>query len=508
MVARNKGTKQGEAGPGEDLAAAIREQHAATVALTRVYNKAIDVLLEMDALQQASLSVGITANSLRQKLGTNLKDLPGGMKAGMDHAVQFLQAGFKDVNGGMLKLVGAAKVTGQNVKLMIQGLASMASILPMSTQETGKLGTTILEFSLKYGTTTTAMIEALRSNIKAIKLVAAGDTEKGKKLAAAVVELTAQAPLFKDTINQLADQMSFEDGAASISDMLVRTNRLDLVQRAQAGENSASLLREIAKASVDQYDSMTRGTKDQQGHQMAVAKGIKLLPEMMSSYKAFELAMQEGLGPLAERNNQVLADQFSQSIGAITEELLGIVQVHLLPHLETLTTFLSEWSTALKKSKLLEFLVGWGAKVLLVLAAFKFIIFALGTALKLIIIPMAGPLTAILAVAWLLYEAFSFWSADDKKHKEEQKFEKKKEREIKKPPAPGSTLTEALLAARMAAEFQFFGKYDRTSKAGVEDTSEQQNRDSLRERIADAVTIVAEKAGTPVRSLTKGKTDQ
>jgi hypothetical protein len=489
MVERDQGTRAA----AEGLKAALREQHAATIALTRVYNKAIDLMVEMDALQQASLSVGTTANRLSEKLGTNLEDLPGGIKIGMDHAVQFLQAGFKDVNGGMLKLAGAAKATGQNANLMIQGLASMASILPMTTEETGKLGMTILDFSVKYGTTATAMIEALKANAKAIALVGAGNTERGKQLTKAVAGLTAQAPLFKDTITQLANKLSFEEGAADVQNMLVRLGREDLAFQAMEGKITAGLLREMAAAEVKQFNMLTDGLKHSQFLKQQFSKGLSLQADQIGALEAMELSIQEGFD-LATASSEEVAAHFDNSLTTQINALIGEIQVSLLPHLEKIANFVQTIVKFLVDNKFVQFLVSVGGKFLMIAGLFKVFIGAFQVFKNMIAVALKSismPLTLLLTAAWLIYEAISFFGASTKKREDEEAMLARSKKEDKVERDTGrlsNTVTAAIMAAQMSTESAFFG----------EDVTFDQ-----RERIAAAVELLAARTSGGSRSISE-----
>jgi len=297
-------------------------------------------LQRMDGLQQQALSVGMTANTLRNNLGSTLQDLPGGMVVGMESTISFMQIGMKNVTKGMLRLAGQAKVTGQNTQQVIAGLASMATILPMTGAESGKLGANIMDFSRVWGTTTTMLSQALSDNATSISQMAALNEKAAPEFRDAVLSLTAQAPLYKGAIKDITKAMTFEDGAASIQQALLRTGKVDLVNRMRSGKNIEATMREFSKAVVENFQRKVGDRPHDTAMKQMAAKALGFSVEQIAQFKAFNDFI-ENQPNIMQLTGEQIGANFDQSLTAAFQLFVAPFQISVLPLLEIITTALN-----------------------------------------------------------------------------------------------------------------------------------------------------------------------
>jgi len=303
-----------------------------------VMNKAMQMATAFDAMQKNSLAVGVRANTLRESLRGSLDDLPGGMQMGLEHAIEFMQVGFKTHSKGMIFLANQAKVTGQDSSKIISGFAKLSATIPISTKQMGDLGMEIVDLSKKWGVKTTALMEVLESNTETIATLASQGLPFADT-AGAIGKLTSQVgQQFAGTIGDLAKQLTFGGGFDDVRKAILQTGDASLVAAMQDGKITEDLLMQMARSQLDQWDRIKGDTTNRAVlSEMASIHGVNL--SQMQQFKAMDETFNSAES-IKERHHKEINENFNASIGTLMQEIGEPLQKLIIPLLDTITTII------------------------------------------------------------------------------------------------------------------------------------------------------------------------
>ena len=328
----------------EEVEAEQREQSRGQVNLatkislvSKGIDRLISTLVQVDKMQQSALSMGMNANTVMRQMGDKIEGHPGGMRVAFESALDLMKAGLLDHSKGMINLVNQAKVTGQNWQLIIASMQSLTASIPISVKGMTKLGGHVQGLSRTWGIQTTDLMDALKKHAKTLMRISAlgGDPVKAAKaITNAIGEATqAGAP----AIRELAEKFTFKDPTQDLGKMMLHLGGdEDLVRRVRTEDMSLELLKKLNATYVKTYDQLVMsgsGDKIQTG---ISAKGLQYDLEFISGQKALLRLFQESKTS-TERKLKDNAVDFSASISTMLKELLGPLQVMLLPTVSAIT---------------------------------------------------------------------------------------------------------------------------------------------------------------------------
>jgi len=342
---------------------------AVNTAMTTAIGALTDAFRDFDALQKNALSVGTTANSLRENLGGTLKDLPGGMMEGLKSATDFMQAGLRKHSKGMLFLANQAKVTGQGSQKIVAGFAKLSAALPMTAGEMGDLGDDVLDLSRTWGVKSTALMEVLTANTETIgKLAAMGVpfTDTGGVIAGMVAKVGQQ---FSGSVGDLAKQITFGEGFEDVVASVIKTGDSALVAQMRSGKVSEELLTSIMRSTVDQFHTLTAGAGNDRAVLSTLADIFGFNMAQISQFEAM-LESLETTKTLAEMSHEEISAKWDESLSVLIQEISGPLKMTLIPMLTFVTKVVKmfeEWGLG----TFVKHFAIWGAAVLALLTASK-----------------------------------------------------------------------------------------------------------------------------------------
>ena len=311
------------------------------VLLSRGMNKLIDALESVDHIQREGLAIGIRSGDAMFAMQSSLQDHPGGMKDALESSLGLMQAGFIQHSKGMLGLVAQAKATGQDSMKIIAGFSKMASVMPLSTKSMGVLGDEMQDSTRKYGIKTTALMGVLEKHAATLGRYAALGG-KPEDVIKAISDITREAGVMHgDTVGMLAEKLTFKEGAADLSKLLVQLGDSELAARAQSDGISKELLLDINKATLKNFDELVGNNTDNRFIKSMHAKALGFDLDQITSMRALEQGMVEG-NDLAKMGYDTLSLTFDQSIASMIKEIASPMLTMLIPVVQFIGTSISK----------------------------------------------------------------------------------------------------------------------------------------------------------------------
>ena len=149
-------------------------QVAGDVALTAAFNKVADAVNGLinsvtqafsfvDKTQKASLALGQTLNTTRDRLGDSLDGLRGSIEQKLTAGIMTLDEGLRGNNAGVAKLINQQMLTGTTYANTAKAFSKLQNTLGLSNDQTNKLAETIKEEGNRQGVATDVLVNAIDS---------------------------------------------------------------------------------------------------------------------------------------------------------------------------------------------------------------------------------------------------------------------------------------------------------------------------------------------------------
>lgn len=307
---------------------------------SRVTNKLIASLKNMDQLAKSSMAVGVRTHDVSIRLANEIEGLPGGMRLGLESAVGFMHVGLKDVSKGMIRLANQAKVTGQDSQAVIAGFAKLSAAMPISNASMGSLGDEIIDLSLKWGIKTTALIGTLDRHSDTLSKLSALGTDFGEAGKAMNELITQSGPQFAGIAGDLAKMLTFEGGFDDLSKAIITVGDQQVIQGMRTGDITTELLRSIAESTVGQFNTLVSQRGDDRVIKSAIAQQLGFSLTQVSQMEA----MLESLNTsktIEEMGFEELNGLFHESLGTLIREIAAPIQMVMIPVLTAVASAVS-----------------------------------------------------------------------------------------------------------------------------------------------------------------------
>lgn len=148
------------------------KQIAGDVALTVAFNKVADAVNSLvnsisasfsfvDKSQKASLALGQTLTTTKDRLGDSMDGLRGSIEQKLTAGIMTLDEGMRGNNAGVMRLVNQQMLTGTAYANTVKVFSKLQNTLGLSNDQTNKLSETIKEEGNRQGVATDVLVNAI-----------------------------------------------------------------------------------------------------------------------------------------------------------------------------------------------------------------------------------------------------------------------------------------------------------------------------------------------------------
>lgn len=207
-----------------------------------------------DKAQKASLSLGMTLGTARERLGGSMDQLRGSMEQRFEATMMTLEAGMRGNTAGVAKLINEQQLTGVSTAKTAGAMASLNRVMGMSIEETNALASNLTDTANAYGISSDKLVNAIAGMDKSMTQF---NTLGTTAIPGAIADLTAKvgAP-FEGRINQVADLL-FSTGADALQKQAVLGLSGFREQLLAAGDDQAKVTQILEQAVLTAGDQVT-----------------------------------------------------------------------------------------------------------------------------------------------------------------------------------------------------------------------------------------------------------
>lgn len=158
-----------------------------------------------DKAQKASLSLGLTLGSARERLGNSLDGLKGSIDQQLTAGLASLEAGLRGNQSGVARLINQQQLTGTSFATTAKTLAQLNATVGLSNEGTQILADSLVETGAKFGVSTDYLVQTIQSLSPQFADLAALGLEN---LPGAFAEIAASLPKgLQSSLNRIASQI-------------------------------------------------------------------------------------------------------------------------------------------------------------------------------------------------------------------------------------------------------------------------------------------------------------